>query len=115
VGRFCKLALTVAAFLPISAAAANAGPCTAEIQKVEAQIRRAAAMPAPAGTGEPTAPQSIGAQLHHQPTSQSVKSAVARADADAAAALDRARRADAEGKPECRKELEIAKQLYGIY
>ena len=98
-----------------SAAAAQAGPCATQIAQVEQQIRLAQASSPPEGAGEPSAPQSVGAQLHHQPTPQSVKSAESRARADSATALDRARKADAAGDAAaCAKALAEAKALYGL-
>jgi len=86
-----------------------------QISQAEQQIRKAQAASPPGGAGEPTAPQSIGAQLHHQPTPQAVESAESKARADAEAALDRARKADAEGNASaCAKALKEARQLYGI-
>ena len=90
---------------------AEAGPCAAQIVAVEKQIRRAAPGPA---TG-PTGTQTIGAQLHHQPTPGSVQSAAAKAQAEATAALDRARKADAAGDAKaCAKALDEAKAVYGL-
>jgi hypothetical protein len=90
---------------------AEAGPCTKQIAAVERQIHRAAPGP---DTG-PTGPQTVGAQLHHQPTPSSVQSAEARARADAKAALDRARNADAAGDAKaCAKALDEAKAVYGL-
>ena len=67
------------------------------------------------GAGEPSAPQSVGAQLHHQPTPGSVQSAERTANADGEAALARARKADAEGNAgACAKALTEARALYGI-
>ena len=91
--------------------AAHAGPCTAEIAKVERKIHRI--QPGPASG--PSAPQSIGAQLHHQPTPGSVESAEHKARAEAEAALDRARRADAAGNAAaCTRALREAKEVYGL-
>lgn len=91
--------------------AALAGPCTKQIAEVERYIQRSSSGPA----GGPTASQSIGAQLHHQPTPGSVQSAENKARADAEAALDRARKADAEGDAAaCTKALDEAKMLYGL-
>ena len=88
---------------------AEAGPCAAQIKAVESQVRRAMG---PAG---PTGPQTVGAQLHHQPTPSSVQSAAAKAQADAKAALDRARKADAAGDAKaCAKALDEAKAVYGL-
>ncbi len=110
-----RLVVLAAAALLFGAGAAEAGPCTARISQVEQQIRRAQAAPTSSGAGEPSAPQSIGAQLHRQPTPQTVESAANRAKADAAAALDRARKADAENDAgACANALKEARQLYGI-
>jgi hypothetical protein len=88
-----------------TAAAAHAGPCTAQIAEVERYLGRLAL--------GPTASQSIGAQLHHQPTPQSVERSLSTARADAEAALDRARKADAEGNAAaCTKALDEAKLIY---
>jgi hypothetical protein len=98
-----------------AAAAANAGPCTTQISQVERQIRQAQAASPPGGAGEPSAPQSVGAQLHHQPTPGSVQNAEHAANADGEAALARARKADAEGNASaCAKALTEARALYGI-
>jgi hypothetical protein len=93
----------------------HAGPCTRQIAQTEQQIAALQASPEPAGPGLPTAPQSVDAQLHHQPTPGSVGSAENTADADAAAALERARRADAAGDASaCSDALNAAKRLYTI-
>lgn len=78
-------------------AAAHAGPCATQISQVERQIQTLAAASPPGGAGDPSAPQSVGAQLHHQPTPGSVESAEHEANADGEAALARARKADDEG------------------
>lgn len=94
---------------------AQAGPCTAQIAQVEQQIRQAQAARQPGGSGAPSAPQSVGAQLHHQPTPGSVAGAEDRAREAADAALDNARKADAAGDAtRCARALEDAKQLYGL-
>jgi hypothetical protein len=99
----------------VSAAPCHAGPCTAQIAQVEQQIAQAQANPALQGAGTPTGPQTLGAQLHRQPTPGSVQSAQNKASADAAAALGRARKADAAGDAAaCAKALNDAKQIYGI-
>lgn len=104
------LLLTAAAFAG-GTDAALAGPCTTLIAEVERYIQRSPSGPARG----PTAPQSIGAQLHHQPTPSSVESAISKARADAEAALDRARKADAEGDAgACTKAVDEAKLIYGL-
>jgi len=95
--------------------AAQAGPCTNQITQLEGQIARSQTSQPAGGAGEPTAPQSIGAQLHRQPTPRSVRSAERVANADGDAALDRARQADDAGNATlCDEALREAKRLYGI-
>lgn len=108
--RSRPLVLAAVAFV-CGAAAAHAGPCTTQIEEVERYIQRATPGPA----SGPTAAQSIGAQLHHQPTPGSVESAEAKARANAEAALDRARKADAAGDAKtCTSALDDAKAMYGL-
>jgi hypothetical protein len=94
---------------------AQAGPCTTQISQLEQQISKVEATAPPGSAGEPSAPQSIDAQLHHQPTPGSVQSAARAANADGRAALDRAHRADAAGDAgACAKALTEARALYGV-
>ncbi len=110
-----RIAVLAAVALTGGAIAAQAGPCTKQISAVEAQIQRAQAAQSPGGAGTASAPQSIDAQLHRQPTAQSVETALSQANAEAAAALDRAKKADAKGNArECANALAEVKQLYGI-
>jgi hypothetical protein len=97
------------------AVTAWSGPCTAQIAQLERQINLAAADPAADADAGPTAPQTVGAQLHHQPTPGKVEHAERVANADADAALDRARKADAAGDADgCNRALDEARRLYGI-
>jgi hypothetical protein len=106
--------IAIAAWL-VGAASCHAGPCTAQIAQVEQQIAQSQANPALQGAGTPSAPQTLGAQLHRQPTPGSVQSGESEASADAAAALERARKADAAGDAAaCAKALNEAKGIYGI-
>jgi hypothetical protein len=90
---------------------AQAGPCAVQIAEVERYIQRSA----PSADSGPTLPQSVGAQLHHQPTPGSVGGAESKARADGLAALDRARKADAENNADaCAKAVEDAKLIYGL-
>ena len=94
---------------------AQAGPCTAQIAQVEQQIRQAQAKGQPGGAGAPSAPQSVGAQLHHQPTPGTVAGAEDKARDAATAALANARAADAAGDAAaCARALGDAKELYGL-
>ncbi len=97
-------AALVGAVLALAATNAWAGPCTSDIADFEAAIARSAGL---------TAPQSVGAQLEHQPTPASVKAAQARLKKTFAATMARARRYDAQGNgPGCTRELTAAKRMY---
>jgi hypothetical protein len=110
-GRASSFLAVTFSVLIYSFGTAQSGPCTAEIAQLKAQI----AATAPGPESGPTATQSVGAQLHHQPTPDSVRHAEHAANADADAALARAQQADAEGNAElCARSLSEAKRLYGI-
>jgi hypothetical protein len=79
--------------------------------RLEGQIRDATSGP----QSGPTAPQSVGGQLHHQPTPDSVQDAERRAHLAAATALDRLRQADVDGNAiACAKALDEAKHHWII-
>jgi predicted lipid-binding transport protein (Tim44 family) len=101
--------------LCLSVTGTLAGPCTAQIAELEQRVRPAPASPAPASPeNTPSAPQSVAAQLHRQPTPNTVQSAAGRANAEADAAVDRARKADAENDADgCNEALREARRLYG--
>ena len=100
--------LLVCAVLSITAGLAHAGPCSEEIAKVRQAARDSAGDPALG----PTTQQSVGAQLGHQPTPESVGRAQAEAQSRFAAALERAEALDAEGKTaECTDAVGEARQL----
>jgi hypothetical protein len=114
VGRsasFGFLVATTAAAVLCGSGAAHSGPCTSQIEQLERQIAHA---PSSAKSG-PTAPQSIAAQLHYQPTPETVRNAERKANADAAAALQRARQADSDDNPAaCAKAVDEAKHHWFI-
>jgi hypothetical protein len=88
---------------------AQAGPCSDDIAQFEAAIRQSAGNPN-AGL---TAPQSVGAQLEHQPTPQSVQRAQSRLRANFAAAMVRAKLLDSRGDGAgCGRALAAAKRMY---
>lgn len=90
---------------------AHSGPCTAQIAKLERQI----SVIAPGPESGPTASQSVGAQLHHQPTPGAVEHAERIAHKDADAALERARKADAASDTTlCQAALAEARRLCDI-
>lgn len=90
-------------------ATASAGPCAGEIADFRSSLSRDK-------NGEPTfigtAPQSIGAQLEHQPTRKSVEHAKKQAQAQILMVVTQAEALDLEGKKsECRNALAKAKLL----
>ena len=89
---------------------AHAGPCTERIAQFETAVRESATNP----SSGPTASQSIGAQLGHQPTPSSVKRADLKAQTTFEAALARAKTLDAEGKRKCVQALARAKRLFSL-
>jgi hypothetical protein len=109
------LICATSAALSFGGSAAHSGPCTTQISQVEQKVAALQAAPPPSGAGEPTAPQSVGAQLHRQPTPGSVQGAERTANTDADTAMERARKADAAGDANgCAEALMEAKRLYGI-
>jgi hypothetical protein len=106
--RYLAIAFAGAAF-SLGIASAHAGPCSSAIAQFERTLRQSANDP---GAG-PTARQSIGAQLGHQPTPSSVKRADERAQTNFATALARAKRLDARGnRSGCTRALAEARRLY---
>ena len=88
---------------------AQAGPCSEDIAQFEAAIRQSAGNPYAGLTG----PQSVGAQLEHQPTQRSVKRAQLRLRANFAAAMARAKLLDYRGDGTgCNSALSAAKRMY---
>lgn len=99
------------AFMLSGIGGAVSGPCADQIAELERQV----AAIAPGGQGGPSAQQSVGAQLHRQPTPGSVQSAEGVATRDADDALASAKQADAAGNgADCNAALEKARDLYGI-
>jgi hypothetical protein len=102
----------IGATLALTTASADAGPCTVDIANFENTVRNSAKN-LDAG---PTGPQSIGAQLGHQPTPSSVKHAEKRAQTRFKTALARAKTLDAQGKrSECTKALRDAELMFDAY
>jgi hypothetical protein len=99
----------VAIALTHSIATASAGPCAGEIAEFQSTIPRNK-------NGDPafvgTLPQSIDAQLEHQPTLVSVERAKKQAQTQILAALAQAEAFDSEGKRnECRDAIVRARLL----
>jgi hypothetical protein len=88
---------------------AQAGPCSEDIAQFEAAMRQSAGNPY-AGL---SAPQSVGAQLEHQPTRQSVKQSQLHLRAKFSAAMARAKLLDSRGDGiGCNRALSAAKRMY---
>jgi hypothetical protein len=93
------------------AQSADAGLCAQAIAKFEEAVRRSASSP----DAGPYARQSIGAQLHHEPTPASIERAQARAQATFDATLARAKRRDARGdRAGCMRALTKAEDMYNL-
>jgi hypothetical protein len=105
------IAIAPAIIALVTASSAYAGPCTSELAHIEQKIAAASTSVA-AG---PSAPQSVGAQLGHQPTPETVQSGEHQAGALGQAIMDRARKADDAGDAQaCMQALDELKDLYGI-
>jgi hypothetical protein len=103
--RACLLGL---AFLVFSGAAASAGPCTSEIDKIEKAVS------APNSMFGPTARQTVGAQDSHQPTPGSIARAEKRADTHYDDVLNEAKALDAANNPKCQEVVKKVKDLVGM-
>lgn len=106
-----SLSAMAAAALLSGLSAAHGGPCTGQISQLERQFSLAQKFPEIG----PRAAQTVGAQLHWQPTPEAVERAAQRASALVDAALERARSADAGGNASaCAEALNHVKRLYSI-
>jgi hypothetical protein len=102
--------LALATMLAASAGAAQAGPCAAQIDQMQARFDAKLTL---AARGGPTARESVAATDHRQPTPDSIAAAEAklgdlspRTVEAIEAGLTRARRADSEGnKAVCEQAL----------
>lgn len=95
-------------FLAISVATAHAGPCSAEIEKIEKLVAN------PNSGIAPTARQTVGAQLDRQPTPQSIARAEQKADSHYDEVLSKAKSLDAANNPDCTKVVSELKLLVGM-
>ena len=87
---------------------AQAGPCTADIEKIEKVLNE------PNSPFGPTARQSVGAQLGRQPTPASMARAEQKARSHYEAALKRAQALDNQNNPACKKAVKKLKALVGM-
>jgi hypothetical protein len=103
------LVLSVGAVFLCGSGAALAGPCTTEIVQFERQI----ADNTPDWMFGPNLPQSLDAQLHHQPTLETVVQARHARNIDGNTVIDLARKADKDGNiKECIRALVEARRLF---
>ncbi|WP_114948696.1 hypothetical protein [Microvirga calopogonii] len=108
-----RLILLGGAFLALMIQASHAGPCTPDIDRLQAQVD--ARIAAVAGAG-PAGSESIAAQLHREPTPASIAAAEqklgeGKPEEAALAALARARAADASGdKAGCDEALILVRK-----
>ena len=100
------LIVGVSSFL--ACGSAQAGPCAVDIAKFEELVWQSHGNP-DAGL---MAPQSVDAQLNHQPTRDSVRRAESRLHSNFSARLARAKLLDAQGDPRCAIALKAAERLY---
>lgn len=99
--------------LGLGALQAHAETCAQQITALESALRDAGGPVAtdPGLTGQ----QSIGAQLHHQPTPSSIERAREQAAAEADDVISKARDLDAKGHhAECMRAVNDARVRFGI-
>src|SRR5262245_37713403 len=104
------LIIIACAIFGLKVASVHGSECSEEIARLEALLTQPMVKPAP----RPMTPQSIESQLHHQPTTDSVRRAQESAQSRIAAVLARARKLSAEGKtPECIQASGEAQMIHG--
>ena len=90
---------------------AQADTCSNQIAQLEALVDQSMGN----SVAKPTVPQSIDAQLHHQPTRDSVRRAEENAQLRLLSILARAKTLNADGKmTECIQSVAQARRLLGI-
>jgi hypothetical protein len=107
-GRMPRFILMTGVILALGIGCAQAGPCTADIAKIEKALSE------PNSPFGPTARQTVGAQLGEQPTPASMARAEKRAGSRYEAALKRAQALDNQNNPACKKAVKKLKTLVGM-
>ena len=103
-----RLVLMTSALLALGVGCAQAGPCSADIAKIEKALN------APNSPFGPTGRQTVGAQLGRQPTPSSMARAEKKADTNYQTALTRAQALDNQNNPACKKAVKKLKALVGM-
>ena len=104
-----KTLITVALVTSLAPMAAYGGPCGDDVTQFEQKVRREERKPSAGATTR----QSTAAQLHRQPTPESIKEGEARAQTAFVDMLGRARAADASGdQAACQKALGEARDMF---
>jgi hypothetical protein len=109
--RPLSLILTACVIMGLDMASAHTYTCSDEIAQLEELVDQSMGHP----IAKPTIPQSVDAQLHHQPTRESVRRAEEAAQLRFAAMLARAKMLNADGKTaECIQSVAEAKRLLRV-
>jgi hypothetical protein len=105
------VAMVVCAGFGLTVSSAWAGPCSSEIVQLEGAVARSATYP----DMELTLPQTVGAQLGHQPTPASVEQAQKKAQSIFTGIIARAKRLDRMGdRANCMQAVRNAKNMIEI-
>jgi hypothetical protein len=103
-----RLVLMTSALLALGVGCAQAGPCSADLAKIEKVLNE------PNSPFGPTGRQTVGAQLGRQPTPSSMARAEQKAGSHYQAALTRAQTLDNQNNPACKKAVKNLKALVGM-
>ena len=103
-----RLVLMTSALLALGIGCAEAGPCSADIAKIEKALNE------PNSPFGPTGRQTVGAQMGRQPTPSSMARAEQKAGSHYQAALTKAQTLDNQNNPACKKAVKKLKALVGM-
>jgi hypothetical protein len=106
--ELARVVLMTSALLALGIGCAQAGPCSADIAKIEKALNE------PNSPFGPTGRQTVGAQLGRQPTPSSMARAEKKADTNYQTALTRAQALDNQNNPACKKAVKKLKALVGM-
>ena len=106
--ELARVVLMTSALLALGIGCAEAGPCSADIAKIEKVLNE------PNSPFGPTGRQTVGAQLGRQPTPASMARAEQKAGSHYQAALTQAQTLDNQNNPACKKAVKKLKALVGM-